>query len=105
MNEKKINILGTEYRLEYRKKEDDSNLNSNCDGYTDTSVKLLVIEDMQPEEGCKLDLTEYRKRVARHEIVHAFLFESGMEANEEMVDWIAIQFPKILEAFKVADVL
>ena len=116
MNEKKINILGTEYRLEYRKKEDDSNLNSNCDGYTDTSVKLLVVEDMQPEEGCKLDLTEYRKRVARHEIIHAFLFESGMEANthvcgngwaanEEMVDWIAIQFPKILEAFKVADVL
>ena len=31
--------------------------------------------------------------------------DNGWAANEEMVDWIAIQFPKILEAFKVADVL
>ena len=37
------------------------------------------------------------KKVIRHELVHAFLFESGLSVNswadnEEIVDWIAIQF-------------
>ena len=52
----------------------------------------------------------------RHEVVHAFLEESGLSdcslrpemawaRNEEMVDWIAIQFPKMLEAFKWLEVL
>ena len=41
----------------------------------------------------------------RHEIVHAYLFESGLAEcssnitslaqNEEMVDWIARQIPKM----------
>ena len=50
------------------------------------------------------------KTTLRHEIVHAFLGESGLSANsnetdawarnEEMVDWIAIQGPKIWKAWK-----
>jgi len=55
------------------------------------------------------------KETLRHEIVHAFLFECGLSAcsgyadhwakNEEMVDWIAIQGPKIHEAWKKAGAL
>ena len=47
----------------------------------------------------------------RHEIIHAFLFESGLAENsewaqnEEMVDFFAIQFPKLMEAFKNADAI
>ncbi len=48
----------------------------------------------------------YRKRTLRYEIMHAFLNESGLSdssnqyggawaKNEEMVDWFAIQSPKI----------
>lgn len=110
-----VNVLGTEYTIEKRKTEEDTNL-QEADGYIDTSVKLIVIEDMQTEPNSKLDLEGYTRQVIRHEIVHAFLFESGMDSstyicregwakNEEMVDWFAIQFPKILEAFKVADAL
>lgn len=110
-----VNILGTEYTIEKRKEADDENLR-NADGYTDTSIKLIVIEDIQSEQGSKQDLEGYIKTVIRHEIIHAFLFESGMDANthcceigwarnEEMVDWFAIQFPKILETFKAADAL
>ena len=50
------------------------------------------------------------RRVVRHEIVHAFLMESGLDANanavenwatnEEMVDWFAIQSPKIFKVYK-----
>lgn len=53
----------------------------------------------------------YRRQILRHEIVHAFLNESGLSANasvpqngwakhEEMIDWFAIQSPKIYKVFK-----
>lgn len=58
------------------------------------------------------DLVAYQKKVLRHEIVHAFLYERGLwqnsygskcwAQNEEMVDWIAIQEPKLNRAFKEA---
>lgn len=52
----------------------------------------------------------YRKKTLRHEIMHAFLNESGLSddsnrfdgawaKNEEMVDWFAIQSPKIFKVF------
>ena len=52
----------------------------------------------------------YFKKVLCHELVHAFLFESGLGGeswanNEELVDWIAFQFPKMLEAMKNANAL
>ena len=54
--------------------------------------------------------------ILRHEIVHAFFNESGLmdsslqysggwAKNEEMVDWIASQFNKIMECFKAAGCL
>lgn len=55
-----------------------------------------------------------QKENLRHEIIHAFLFESGLGFNlehresgheETLIDWLAIQFPKILEVFKEADCL
>ena len=66
-----------------------------------TEYKILIIE-----EG---DLVAYQRKVIRHEIVHAFLYESGLwqnsygskcwAQNEEMVDWFAIQEPKIHSAY------
>ena len=56
------------------------------------------------------DLEWYEKKILRHEIIHAFLFESGLAensatseswaTNEEMVDFFAIQFPKILSIYE-----
>ena len=61
------------------------------------------------------NLDSYKKKVLRHEIVHAFLYESGLWNNsgdirswgqsEEIADWIAIQSPKIFRAFKDVDAL
>lgn len=109
----KINILGSEWTIEKRKREDDPNLGA-YDGYADTSIRKIIVEDMVKEQGGKADLSEYTKQVLRHEIIHAFLFESGLEANslcfergwatnEEMVDWFALQSPKLMKAFKEAD--
>lgn len=105
----KVNILGTEYTVEFRK--DDQKLKENADGYCDTSIKLIVVDDFEPDEMSKENLDGYKLQVLRHEIIHAFMFESGLDvnsccfeggwaANEEMIDWFAIQSPKIFKAFK-----
>lgn len=106
----KVNILGTEYALVRYKAADDPKLDE-CDGYCDTSVKLIVVEDYEPDPKSKNDLEDYAKQVMRHEIIHAFMFESGLDSNgivfdgawprnEEMIDWFAIQSPKIFKAFE-----
>ena len=110
----KVNILGTEYKVEFRSIEKDANL-KNCDGYTDVSVNLIVCLDKKREDGDIVNIKSNQHRVLRHEIIHAFMHESGLwfnsgsvenwAVNEEMTDWIAIQFPKIYKVFKELDIL
>ncbi len=106
----KLNIMGTEYKVLYKTDEEEPYLKT-CDGFCDRSRKEIVIAQMQPNpDTYQVDLEWYRKKILRHEIIHAFLHESGLEENsnstdmwarnEEMVDWIAIQFPKILKAYQ-----
>lgn len=107
-----VNVLGVAYDIFYATKEEFRALET-VDGYTDTSTRQIIIDDMSSVEGepdAKGDLDEYRKNVVRHEIIHAFLHESGLAANsnsveswatnEEMVDWFAIQWRKIQRAFE-----
>ena len=115
--ESKINILGTEYMIVKGNREMFPELNE-IDGYTDTSTKTIVVDDMSDlvgQIGAKKKPDEYRKSVIRHEIIHAFMYESGLAensnessawaVNEEMIDWFAIQSPKIFEVFKEMEVL
>lgn len=109
---KKINVLGTEYTIELKEKDTDTFL-QKCDGYCDKTSKKIVV--LTKGEDCELDNFEvYQKKVIRHEIIHAFLIESGLQENfqkeqwghdETTVDWIAVQFPKLLKAFEEADAL
>jgi hypothetical protein len=109
----KINVLGTPYTIKERNEDNDPRL-KDCDGYCDDTTKLIVVDNHLKAAGdlmAKGDLNKHKKKVKRHEIVHAFLFESGLaECSEwarckEAVDWIASQFPKLLEAFQKADCL
>ena len=107
-----IDVLGTKYTMTITTAADDPFLN-RCDGYCDKTTKKIAIRGK--EEGCDLgDFDVYLKKVKRHEIIHAFLFESGLHENfrhdelghdETMIDWVAVQFPKLLQAFKDADAL
>jgi len=109
---KKVNILGTEYTIEEKSRTEDKFL-ENCDGYCDKTTKLIVI--CKKDDGNELnDFEVYRRKILRHEIVHAFLFESGLHENwehkqfghdETYVDWIAAQSPKLFKAFQDADAL
>ena len=98
-----VNVLGTKYTIRESNKLTDPNLECNS-GYCDHSVKTIVIDTFKDSPGSLKDLDEYKKTVIRHELIHAFLHESGLDAcswarDEEIVDWIACQFPKIQEAF------
>ncbi|WP_458398463.1 hypothetical protein [Anaerotignum sp.] len=108
----KIDVLGTEYFVFRRTKAEDRELEV-CDGYCDHTSKTIVVTTK--DEECTLaDFDVYIKKVLRHEIIHAFLFESGLHVNfkhdewghdETMIDWFAVQYPKLTVAFKAADCL
>lgn len=110
----KVNILGTEYSVVIADEETKPKL-KNSDGYMDNSTKEIVVGKFVPDENSLEDLKEYTKKVLRHEIIHAFFYESGMwncsgcsEAwgqDETITDWLAIQSPKIFKAFQECDCL
>lgn len=98
----KVNILGTEYSVEI----DDTLEKTNADGMCRVYDKEIFIRSVD-SMLCDEDSTGTKKmrfnEVLRHEIVHAFFNEAGLQeysADEQLVDWIAIQFPKIRKAFE-----
>jgi hypothetical protein len=101
---KEVNVLGTMYMLAETTEENDARLKGK-DGYCDTSEKRCAVDMMRdmPEDG-KANPEEYKHTVIRHELIHAFLYESGLDTcswamNEEMVEWLSIQIPKIAAEF------
>ena len=119
MDNTTVNILGTEYKIEIHKVSEDSALENNrWSGYCGEESKIIVIADMSESPYFEMDEKEqeiYRKKTLRHEITHAFFNESGLTdstsdcehwaRNEEMVDWFAIQSPKIFKVFQVLGIL
>lgn len=101
----KVKILGTEYEVIKDAEEKDYPQLKKCDGFTDFSIKRIVVANFDKDESSVDDIDWYKKKVLRHELVHAFIYESGLAENcdwarnEELTDWIAIQFEKILGVF------
>lgn len=105
----KLNILGTEYDYEITTDKIDTRLCEN-DGYCDSYERRIAVEGEHNENapGSIKNFDELRRKVKRHEIVHAYFHESGLQdyaKNELIVDWIAHQFPKMLKTFKQIDAL
>ena len=107
----KISVLGSEYEIIQRRVEEDCKLNENIVGYCDPSVRRIVVADANDYVGNYDNMEHARKETLRHEIIHAFINESGLAGcsewatNEEMIDWVAIQFPKLLQCFNCAEAL
>lgn len=116
MKNKEIEILGTLYKIIFINDDKEVRLKENW-GFTDFHTKEIFIRDDIEEEtkdSCK-NLVDFKNKVIRHEIIHAFLYESGLRENsnkiyawaenEEMVDWFAIQSPKLYKVYKELDIL
>lgn len=110
-----VSVLGTEYHIWLDVPESEDDVLKECSGYCDkTSHRIAICEK---EKDANLDdYMAYRKQVMRHEIIHAFLFESGLGADaawyvvgqehpEQTVDWLARQFPKMIKAFQTVGAL
>ena len=109
----KVNILGTEYTILFDIPMED--MPSDADGCMDCSTKTIKIAKLETTKESLQNMEAYKKKILRHEIIHAFFYESGLwncsgsseewAMDETITDWIAIQSPKLFEAFKAADCL
>ena len=101
----KVNILGTDYEVIINANSKDYPKLKKCDGYADFSIKRIVVADFEKDESTVEDLDWYKKKVLRHELIHAYIHESGLAENcdwardEVLTDWIAIQFEKMYKTF------
>lgn len=104
----KINILGTDYEIIKQTKTENSKLDDKWAYIEPYSKKIIVDVDLgfgQDDNDTAERQDLFALKVLRHEIIHAFFIESGLAdncdyaINEELIDWIAIQFPKITESF------
>lgn len=110
-NGKIINVLGTPYRVDMVPESEGPKL-KDMDGYMDPSIKRIVVADVnqRPADNESVHNPEwFQKNIVRHELIHAFITESGLEDaywhTEDMVRWLAYMFPRLLAAFKEAGCL
>lgn len=99
-----VNILGTNYSIKIMNGDSNEALGDNigiCEGY---SKELILNSKFDNDKRCVANFNDLKKKVLRHEMIHAFTFESGMEQHDELdnelvVDWIAHQSPKMFISF------
>ena len=106
MEKMKANVLGTEYDIEIISERDATMVALDAEGYTDYSIKMIRVRDVTQNKGPEQQQNRdaYLDLIIRHELIHDFLYESGIDFgmqfhNEELVDWLAMQFPKMTEVF------
>lgn len=95
-----ISILGSEWTIKWELTEEDEGCSST----------YAFRKEIHIDTGSKVENVE---ELVRHEVIHAFQFESGLAFNwehkplgveETTVDWFAIQWPKINKVFKLLEV-
>lgn len=108
---KTVDILGSKWTIKY---VDDDPAFEQAEGFTNDAAREITIENVKISDDPLLyDIqSQYinQKRVLRHELIHAYLYESGLgdssnscdawAVNEEMVDWFARNIPKMIVTFK-----
>lgn len=104
-----LDILGRTYTIKTLKREEHEDFLKGSCGQTDLEDATIYLENFvdetHEEDGVALtdNLDKVLNDTFRHEIVHAFFYESGLSneadfaQNEMLIDWIALQFPKMLK--------
>jgi predicted metal-dependent peptidase len=100
MQDRKVMILGTKYTIEYVDSTH-QDIDGNA-GFACYFEPLILIN-----KECHKSLI---KAALRHEIIHAFKYESGLKQQdtfdrEQETDWIANQLVKIYEVYKELKIL
>lgn len=95
---KRVKILGETYKVDTNCKElVGSGADGMCKMYS-KEIKIIPAEFMLENEDKLEEKIERYKEVVRHEVIHAFLSENGLDdysRDEKIVQWFAMQLPKI----------
>lgn len=105
-----VNILGQKYQIILDTPENNSKL-KEVNGYMEPHSKKIVIDatliERHKEDPMAAENLEAKVRqIYRHEIMHCFFAESGIsykfsvEEEDFLVEWIAVQFPKMKKVFE-----
>ena len=98
----KVNILGSEWTVRSATEAEEPRLDG-VNGFTDWTTRTICLE--KNTIGNIGSIETYMKQVIRHEVVHAFMFESGLGdafehkdygQEETIVDWFAFQMGNIM---------
>lgn len=97
-----MNILGTEYTFEHNIQL----LNDMCaDGVCQQYNKRIAVREIADmlEDSDNVEAKKMRyNEVCRHEVIHAFFGESGLEGynnDEALVVFLSVNFPKMAKIF------
>jgi hypothetical protein len=110
---KKVNILGTTYKVYLNVPYQNDPQLGGLFGYTSFHDKKIVVAKVRTIPGWEsvddAAAADVFACTVRHEVIHAYLMESGLNGsanpsdcwarNEEMIDWFAIQMPKLAKTF------
>ncbi len=107
----KINVLGQKYTIKEMSDEEYPKLktleaNGLFEGYSKELIIDKALNDPSPSNYENLEL--FKNKVVRHEIIHAFFHEAGLQeyvSNEFLVDWLAYQVPKMAKIFDDINVM
>ena len=99
-------ILGATYTIKQVTEQEEPRI-EGASGFTDWTTKTIALAKPDPESDLG-NYVAYANKVLRHEVIHAFLYESGLHEYatfddvhfEQMVDFFAIQAPKIQKVFQ-----
>ena len=101
-----INILGTQYEILFQTEKENPKMEGNdgiCEPY---SHKIILDLSAGPDKLTVDKIEDYFSKVFRHEVIHAFFFEAGLESyskDELLVEWLAKMFPKINQSMAEVD--
>lgn len=93
----KISVLGTEYEIKIVGR----NLVKmrDADGLAEIySKEVLLCQDEKDDADVFNNIDDYYHKVLRHEMFHAFFAEMGVKRwfeDEDLVDMLAMQYPKL----------
>lgn len=99
-----VDVLGVKYLII----EDDIENDGECDSST-RIIKIDKSLNRVPNKDDKKDLKQYKRKVLRHEVIHAIMEECGLSVhadihNEQFVDWIAVMYPKLKVMFEKLEI-
>ena len=105
MQDRKVNILGTEYRVFFDLESEEADGEAK---FYKKEIHIRPVEKMLDKESSYEEKIQRTKEVYRHELIHCALFEMGADEwsrDEGLINLLAINSPKIFRVFQEQDIL